>query len=112
MTADMQRHVREAHPEVTFARLNGAPMINNKRRPAGRAERIGVLNTAGICISAARLAEERRRLGAAHVAPDDLLDALACLIVARHIRQGTIRSLGRAEQRDAKGLLMEIVTYS
>jgi predicted RNase H-like nuclease len=112
MTAETQRHVREAHPEVTFARLSGSPMIHNKKRPDGRAERIAVLQNAGIDISNARLAEERHKLGAGEVTPDDLLDALACLITALHVSVGRSQSLGLADQRDGRGLLMEIVTCS
>ena len=41
---------------------------------------------------------------------DDLLDAMACLVTARHIHAGSSQSLGRVDQEDAKGLLMEIVT--
>jgi predicted RNase H-like nuclease len=109
MTCDRQRHIREVHPEVTFARLNGAPMVHNKKRPEGRAERIAVLQKAGLDISDAWLIQQRSRLGA-RVAPDDVLDALACLVTACHIRDGRSHTLGRAEQKDSKGLVMEIVT--
>ncbi|MBI2149971.1 MAG: DUF429 domain-containing protein [Acidobacteria bacterium] len=109
MNTSVQRYVREAHPEVIFARLNGAPMIHNKKRAAGRAERLAVLQRAGLNISDVRLSEERARLGRAQVAPDDLLDAAACLVAAFHVRAGRGQSVGRVNQTDAKGLLMEIV---
>jgi predicted RNase H-like nuclease len=104
-----QRHVREVHPEVCFASLSdGRPMTENKRTRSGQTERIAVLRRRGLNVSAARLAEERERVGLGNVAPDDLTDALVCLVTAPHIRTGHARSLGDPEQRDAKGLLMEI----
>jgi predicted RNase H-like nuclease len=112
MSAARQHYVREVHPEVAFAQLNGAPMLHNKKRPEGRADRLAVLQKNGLDISATWLAQERSKLGAARVSTDDLLDALACLMTASYIREGRSRSLGRADQRDAKGLIMEIVTCS
>jgi hypothetical protein len=47
---------------------------------------------------------------AATVALDDLVDALACLVTALNMRNGRIHVLGHPDERDAKGLLMEIVT--
>ena len=110
MTAERQQYIREAHPEVTFARLGGAPMIHNKKRSEGRAERLAVLEKAGLHVSQTWLAEERNRLRSRRVALDDLVDALACLVTAYDIRIARSDSLGHPEERDAKGLLMEIVT--
>jgi predicted RNase H-like nuclease len=112
MDSHRQRYIREAHPEVTFARLNAGPMVHNKKRPEGRAERMAVLRKAGLTISDTWLTAERQRLGRGRVAPDDVLDALACLLTAKHVHTGQSQSLGYADQRDAKGLLMEIVTCS
>ena len=110
INAERQKYIRESHPELTFARLNGAPMVHNKKSPSGRAERFGVLQNSGLSISDTRLSQERQRLGLGLVELDDLLDALACLITAWHIRQGRIQSVGHPRQMDRKGLLMEIVT--
>jgi predicted RNase H-like nuclease len=110
MDRQRQRYIREAHPEVTFAQLNGRPMMHNKKTATGRLERLGVLNSVGIAISQAQLMEERGRFPATHVALDDLLDALACLVTAFHIQAGRGLSLGHSDQRDAKQLVMEIVT--
>ncbi len=111
MDRQRQRYVREAHPEVTFAQLNGGrAMLHNKKTFAGRRERITILKKAGVEISEEWLSEKRSSLPPGAVALDDLLDAMACLVTARHIRVGCSRSLGRAGQEDGKGLLMEIVT--
>jgi len=110
MDRERQQYVREAHPEVTFAQLNGGPMMHNKKTAAGRAERGAILNSVGLSVSEDWLIQERSRLGIAQVAMDDLVDALACLVTASSIQTGQCQSLGRADQRDAKQLVMEIVT--
>jgi predicted RNase H-like nuclease len=113
MTPGLQQYVRECHPEVSFANLNGRPMRDAKHKMPGRIERLLVLQQFqyfGVKLSANRLTDERRRLGVGKLEPDDLLDALVCLVTAFHIYTGRCRSLGLPDQRDAKGLLMEIVT--
>jgi predicted RNase H-like nuclease len=111
MSRDMQRYIREVHPEVTFTQLNGGtPMLNAKRTAVGRAERINVLAKAGLPVSEQWLIAQRTSHRAAMVALDDLLDALACLVTAFNIQSSRIHVLGRPDERDAKGLLMEIVT--
>jgi predicted RNase H-like nuclease len=109
VSSQTQQYVREVHPEVTFAQLNRGPVIYSKKDVRGRAERIRLLQTAGLKISESFLAHERVRLGRRRVSFDDLIDALACLVTASAIRSGESRSLGRVEEKDAKGLAMEIV---
>jgi predicted RNase H-like nuclease len=106
-----QRYVRESHPEVTFTQLNGRPMEHSKKTAAGRRERLAVLERFLPFINDEWLARERSKLRrTGPVAADDLVDALACLVTAFHIRTGRCKSLGRADQTDSNGLLMEIVT--
>jgi len=93
-----RRIVREAHPELAFARMNGgAPVLASKKTPGG-----------------ARL---RRRLLAAHgftpppvgaLPLDDALDAVAVCRTAWLIAQGEATRLGPAAARDSHGLPMHI----
>jgi len=108
MTVQAQRYVREVHPEVTFAQLNGGPLMHRKKDGCGRAERIDLLRHAGLNISESWLQCERARLGAGWVLLDDLVDALVCLVTASDIRNGRSRCLGGGE-KDTNGLVMEIV---
>jgi predicted RNase H-like nuclease len=110
MDPERQRFVREVHPEVTFAQMNGGPLSHSKKEALGRLKRIALLQSAGLNISNSWLVEQRARLGARRVSLDDLIDALACLITASEIRNGRSLRLGRPEQTDAKGLTMEIVS--
>jgi len=113
MNRRKQRYVHESHPEVTFAQLNGGrAMGNNKKTFAGRLERIRVLKNAGVDMSEELLNQWRSSLTPGCATTDDLLDAVAGLVTARHIHTGSSQSLGRADQEDGKGLLMEIVTCS
>jgi predicted RNase H-like nuclease len=103
----LQQRFRECHPEVTFAVLAGQPLRHPKKTAEGRAERLALLAAQGLQFD---LAAERRRLGLSRVSADDLIDAVACLVTAYRISRGIERSLpeGR-EERDARGLKMEIV---
>lgn len=108
MSPARQRVVREAHPELAFLRLAGCPLRHGKRSREGRRERERLLRSrfGGKGIAPRQV---RARLGAAAVAPDDVLDACALCLTAWRIRGGCARRLspGRPE-RDRKGLRMEI----
>ena len=92
--AALDDRVIEAHPELAFARLLGAPARHPKRTPAGRAERLAALG----------LASRPRVRGAA---PDDVLDAIALTHVARRVLAGDAERLGDGG-RDGRGLRMAI----
>lgn len=109
MSPQMQRYVREVHPEVTFVQLNRGPLSYSKKDVRGRAERIRLLLTAGLDISEPSLAQQRARLGTRRLLVDDVIDALACLITASAIGRGESHCLGRIGQKDGKDLAMEIV---
>src|SRR6516162_5718757 len=83
--------VRETHPELAFWRLNGArPLPSPKKTEAGLSA--AVVNGAP-------------PKGAAR---DDLLDALACVAIARRIHRGLARPFPDPPERDACGLPMAI----
>jgi predicted RNase H-like nuclease len=109
MTVLKQQYVREVHPEVTFAELKGTALIHNKKHVRGRAERIALLRRAGLKVSEMWLAQQRMKVNRARISFDDLIDALACLVTAFAIQNGHSQCLGRSDQKDAKGLAMEIV---
>jgi predicted RNase H-like nuclease len=99
---ELQDRVYEVHPELAFLCLNGgAALPEPKRKPAGLALRRGLLARAGL---PADLAPPR---GAK---PDDLLDALAALAVARAIANGRGVPYPDPPERDAHGLPAAIWT--
>jgi len=108
MTEARQRFVYEVHPEVTFAQLNGGPLPHGKKTATGGTKRIALLRRSGLAISESYLREKRAQLGRSCAFLDDLVDALACLVTASFIWSGKSLRLGRSDQIDAKGLVMQI----
>ena len=97
--------VREVHPEVSFAHMNGdRPLNHTKKRAAGRAERMRLLKEY-FGDAPAQLVKSRPKN---RVAPDDVLDAFAALWSARRLGSGIAASLPTTPDWDAFGLPMAI----
>jgi len=92
--------VREAHPELAFARMNGGrPVLSKKRKPEGFAERLALLARHGFDWT------PRTMPGAAR---DDVLDAIAVCRTALLIAERKATRLGPEHDRDRHGLPMNI----
>lgn len=92
VTPRTQRRVREAHPELAFASMNGGAPLPSKHAPAGLRARQRLVGRPDVP-RGARL--------------DDALDALALQWSARRVAAGQGARLGDGA-RDARGLAMEI----
>jgi predicted RNase H-like nuclease len=92
-----QRSVRifESHPEIAFATLAGAPVMASKKSREGHEARIALLADVGL--DAAALLGARP----SGCAPDDVVDAVACLWAAGRIAAGKAVVFGRG--RDVTG---------
>jgi predicted RNase H-like nuclease len=99
MTPELQPRVSEAHPESSFAELNGAPLASRKATAAGRAERRALLLPFFPDI------DEHTATWTALTA--DVLDAFAAAWTARRIALGTARWFGD-DSRDERGLQMRV----
>ncbi|MEN5082075.1 serine/threonine dehydratase [Bosea sp. TWI1241] len=102
--------VFETHPELAFRTLRGAPLLHPKKirgaiNPDGMAERRSLLLGAGLPVETL-LARPPRGAGA-----DDQLDALAALVVARHIAAGRGRPFPDPPGRDSHGLPVAIWSF-
>lgn len=109
--AEWRERVFEVHPELAFRMMKGVPLAHPKKvkgviNPPGMAERRGLLRDAGIAPEALSARPPR---GAA---ADDLLDALAALVVARHIAAGRGKPFPDPPGRDSHGLPIAIWTFS
>ena len=104
LTPSVQERVREGHPEVAFACLSGEPMTYSKKEPAGVTERRRVLRAAGYDLD--RLEACLPPGGKAGI--DDLLDACVLHDVACRILDGSAQALPGNEERDSRGLLMQV----
>lgn len=103
----LAERVFESHPEMVFRALQGSPLAEPKK-VKGRAHGPGLdlrrrlLARAGVG-EAALTAPPPRGAG-----PDDLLDALACLVCAAAIARGAAASYPSPPLRDAHGLPVAI----
>ena len=105
MTPDVQRWVREVHPELCFALMNeDRPLKISKKEPAGQELRVKLLRGAGFDISAKTV----KRLAKAGVGRVDVLDAFAACWTAGRIARGQADHLGGGLDIDSHGLRMEM----
>lgn len=95
-------HIVESHPEVIFRHLKGEPLHHPKKTAEGKAERRALLIGAGY--DPAWL-DQPVPPGAA---PDDAMDALACLWVAMRHAQGAAQPHPTPYMRDAFGIPIAI----
>lgn len=99
-----RQSVREIHPEVSFAALNGGSgrgLVDAKRTFAGAEARVTLL--AGVFGRETVMALVRS-VSARKAATDDVLDALVALWSAERIATGRARSLPTPVEPDAVGL--------
>lgn len=104
-----KRTLVEAHPEVSFAAMAGdgdglVPCAHRKRDPEGRAERLALLERAGLRETAPAL--DSLRGDALPLL--DAIDALACLWTAARLARGVHGALPETATPDAHGLPMQI----
>lgn len=92
----------ETHPELVFRRLKGEPLTHPKKTAEGLAERRALLRAAGMPEALIASATPR---GAK---PDDLLDAIACSLVAERHARGEAVPHPASPERDRYGLPIAI----
>jgi predicted RNase H-like nuclease len=104
----LTRRVFETHPEFAFCRLNEERPLSEPKKMQGRLHEPGLLLRRRILIQAGlprKTVDMEPPRGADR---DDLLDALACAVVARRIHAGVARAFPDPPERDALGLQMAI----
>lgn len=96
--------VVEVHPELSFARMAGAPLGDSKSTWAGLIRRRQLLSAAGVILP--------DDLGAAgrQAAADDALDAAAAAWTARRVAEGQARQLPSPPERFSDGIECAIWT--
>ncbi len=100
--------VFEVHPEVAFWRLNGGRSLGEPKKIKGRAYEPGLALRRGLLIAAGIPAAFVNAKPPKGAGPDDLLDALACVAIARRIHAGIAQPFPDPPPRDAFGLRMAI----
>jgi predicted RNase H-like nuclease len=102
------RRVFEVHPELAFWRLNGGRALDEPKKVKGRCYEPGLALRRALLIGGGLPAEVVNAAPPKGAGPDDLLDALACLWVARRLNIGKARPFPDPPPRDAFGLPMAI----
>jgi predicted RNase H-like nuclease len=98
---ELQKVVREGHPEVSFALMNGGkPFSSSKHTYAGQQDRMKLLQSSFPEIT---LSVEQNRSWR-----EDVIDAYALLWTARRISEGEAGAFPENSAIDARGLLMQI----
>ena len=104
MTSELQKGIREVHPEISFFTMAGLmPAVVGKKKKAGREERIEQLGQIFYQVQ-----EGLSRFPSRVAAPDDILDAYACAWTAMRVFRGEAGCLPDSPVRDEKGLEMAI----
>jgi predicted RNase H-like nuclease len=104
MSHELQRVVKEAHPELSFRELAGGHSPAAAKKTAwGMGARAELLRAAGFGDPLALLEDAPKG-----VAVDDVLDAAAVCWTARRVYDGAAVKVPVSAERDSRGLLMEI----
>jgi predicted RNase H-like nuclease len=106
ITPAHQGTIREGHPELSFALMNGCwPLLHHKTTTEGRQERRELLLAAGV----PKFDTEEWRSRLPGTALDDIIDAAAMLwTAARVARRTAVRLPAEATRPDGRGLDMAI----
>ncbi|MCZ7665151.1 MAG: DUF429 domain-containing protein [Thermoleophilia bacterium] len=105
MTPERQAVVREVHPELCFATMNGdRPMVESKTNQEGQRQRISLLREAGFV----SIEETVSSLSGKGVRIDDILDAHACCWTAARIVRAEADRIPEEPTTDSRGLRMEM----
>jgi predicted RNase H-like nuclease len=104
----INRCVYEAHPELAFWRLNGERALDEPKKIKGRPNEPGLEVRRRLLVAAGLPAAAVEGPPPKGAGRDDLLDALACAVIARRIHSGTAKPFPDPLLRDAHGLPMAI----
>jgi predicted RNase H-like nuclease len=106
--AALAARVFEVHPEVAFWRLNGERALHEPKKVKGRCYEPGLVLRRSLLVTAGLAEELVNSTPPKGAGADDLLDAFACLAIARRIHAGLARPFPDPPVRDAFGLPMAI----
>jgi predicted RNase H-like nuclease len=106
--AALVARVFEVHPELAFWRLNGGRALDQPKKVKSRCHEPGLALRRRLLIAAGLPAAVVEAAAPRGAGPDDLLDALACAVVARRLHAGRARPFPEPPPRDAHGLPMAI----
>lgn len=98
--------IKESHPEVCFARLNGKTVLSKKSELEGILERIRILSkySNDINFHKIELAAKNYKCNI-----DDIIDAICLAVSANFVHQGEYMVIPESPMMDETGLIMQMV---
>lgn len=103
---EYQNLICESHPELCFARLNADILTSKKSGTFGFDERLRILSEYLLPEDIQGLRDQAKAL---QCKPDDIIDAVCLAVVAAFKAKGLCESIPEEPQKDARGLLMQMV---
>jgi predicted RNase H-like nuclease len=98
----------EVHPELAFWRLNGERALTEPKKVKSRCYGPGLALRRELLLAAGLPETAVNAVPPKGAGPDDVLDALACVAIARRIFAGLARPFPDPPEHDAMGLPMAI----
>ena len=102
---EYNNRILESHPEIDFARLNGAVVLSRKKEFPGFSERAAILKKYLPGESFSGMWDRAKEL---RCNPDDLLDAVCLAVTARLASQGMCETIPAEPEQDDNGLDMKL----
>ena len=102
---EYKNRILESHPEIDFARLNGAVVLSRKKEFPGFSERAAILKKYLPGESFSGMWDRAKEL---RCNPDDLLDAVCLAVTARMASQGMCETIPSEPEQDDTGLYVKL----
>lgn len=106
--SELTERVFEVHPEVAFWRMNGGVPLSEPKKVKGRAYGPGIALRRRLLVEAGLSREHVEAAPPRGAGVDDLLDALATLVVAGRINEGEATAYPNPPPRDRYGIPIAI----
>ena len=103
---EYKNKILESHPEVDFARLNGAVLMSRKKEEPGPSHRIDVLSEFLDKKELFGMYDKAKEL---HCNQDDLIDAICLAVTGALYAHGEYETIPVEPKVDEKGLLMQLI---
>ena len=103
---EYKNKILESHPEVDFARLNGAVLMSRKKEEPGPSQRIDVLSEFLDKKELFGMYDKAKEL---HCNQDDLIDAICLAVTGALYAHGKYETIPAEPEADEKGLLKQLI---
>ena len=98
--------IKESHPEICFARLNGSVVMSKKSNDDGLEERLSILGRYLPQLSKSMILMKSKEL---RCNSDDIIDATCLALTGRLSTLGKTESIPEKPSKDSTGLMMQMV---